>query len=175
VPIVLFGYYNPLFVRGEAAAVAEAADAGVDALLVVDLPVDEAEGLREAAASRGLGVIPLVAPTTSDARLQAIGEARARFPMPFVYYVSMTGVTGAASDESVLVLAGARAAEVQRVTGAPTVVGFGIDSAARARAAAAAAGVVVGSAIVRRIEEGVDAAARAEAVRALVRELRAAV
>lgn len=175
VPIVLFGYYNPLFVRGEDAAVEAAAAAGVDALLVVDLPVDEAEGLRTAAAARGMGVVPLVAPTTTGARLASIAEARARFPMPFVYYVSMTGVTGSGPVDGVLAEAGARAAEVARVTGTPTVVGFGIDTPARARAAAKADGVVVGSAVVRRVEDGKDATARLEAVRALVLELRTAI
>lgn len=176
VPIVLFGYYNPLFVRGEVAVVQAAAAHGVDALLVVDLPVDEAQGLRTAAAVHGVGVVPLVAPTTTDARLRAIAEAAASFPVPFVYYVSMTGVTGGASAESVLADAGARAGAVRDATGRPTVIGFGIDNAARARVAAARAdGVVVGSAIVRRIEEGTTPEARAESVRTLVGELRAAI
>lgn len=175
VPIVLFGYYNPLFVRGEAQAVAAAAAAGVDALLVVDLPVDEADGLRAAAAGVGIGVVPLVAPTSTEARLARIAEAAERYPVPFVYYVSMTGVTGGASAESVLEEAGARAEAVRAVTGRPTVVGFGIDNAARARAASRADGVVVGSAIVRRIEEGESPTVRLEAVRELVRELRSAI
>ena len=154
---------------------AAAAAAGVDALLVVDLPVDEAEGLRAAAARDGLGVVPLVAPTTTAARLERIAAAARDYPVPFVYYVSMTGVTGGASAESVLEEAGRRAEAVRAATGRPTVVGFGIDNAARARAAAGADGVVVGSAIVRRIEEGESTTARAEAVRALVRDLRGAI
>ncbi len=176
VPIVLFGYYNPLFVRGEDAVVKAAAESGVDAFLVVDLPVDEAAGLRTAAAAYDVGVVPLVAPTTTEPRLRAIAEAAGRFPVPFVYYVSMTGVTGSASAESVLAEAGARAGSVHAATGRPTVVGFGIDTPERARAAASQAdGVVVGSAIVRRIEEGTTPAARLDSVRALVRELRGAV
>src|SRR5262249_3286501 len=99
----------------------------------------------------------------------------ASFPVPFVYYVSMTGVTGGAGATDVLEAAGRQAARVRDVTHRPTVVGFGIDSAARARAVAEADGVVVGSAIVRRIERGKDQAERIALVRELVRELRAAV
>lgn len=174
-PIVLFGYYNPLFVRGEETVVALAADAGVDAFLVVDLPLDESSSLRTLAAARGLGVIPLVAPTSRPERVAMIAEAARRFPIPFVYYVSMMGVTGGAGATDVLAEASRQAAQVAKVTGRPTVVGFGIDSAPAAKIAAAeAAGVVIGSAIVRRIEEGASAAARIASVRALVEELRAA-
>lgn len=174
-PIVLFGYYNPLFVRGEAEAVALAADAGVDAFLIVDLPIEESISLRTLAAARGLGVIPLVAPTSTPERISKIAELAKRFPVPFVYYVSMMGVTGGAGITSVLVEASAQAARVRDVTGRPTVVGFGIDSAGAARAAGAKAdGIVVGSAIVRRIEEGTSPAARIAAVREIVKLLREA-
>jgi len=175
-PIVLFGYYNPLFVRGEEDVVATAADAGVDAFLVVDLPLEESVGLRSAAAARGMSVIPLVAPTTRPERVAELAELAKRFPIPFVYYVSMMGVTGGAGAASVLAEAGAQAERVRAVTGRPTVVGFGIDSAAGARAAAERSdGVVVGSAIVRRIEEGSSHEARLAAVKELVAELRGAV
>jgi tryptophan synthase alpha chain len=175
VPIVLFGYYNPLFVRGEEAAVKQAADAGVDALLVVDLPLDAASSLRTTAAARGLGVIPLVAPTTKDDRIAQIAEIAKSAPVPFVYYVSTTGVTGGASPSDVLAEAGANAARVGEATGRPTVVGFGIDSAARATIAARESdGVVVGTALVLRVERGRDRAARLASVRALVEELRKA-
>ena len=175
-PIVLFGYYNPLFVRGEEKAVALAADAGVDALLVVDLPIDESIALRTLAAARGLGVIPLVAPTSTPERIAMIAEVAKQLPVPFVYYVSMMGVTGGAGVTSVLAEAGSQAARVRGVTGRPTVVGFGIDSAAAAKAAGAQAdGVVVGSAIVRRIEESTSPAARLAALRTIVKELRGAI
>ncbi|MDB4945071.1 MAG: Tryptophan synthase alpha chain [Labilithrix sp.] len=174
-PIVLFGYYNPLFVRSEARVVELAADAGVDAFLVVDLPVDEAAGLRTLAAARGLAVIPLVAPTSAEARVAAIADVAKEHPVPFVYYVSMMGVTGGAGVTSVLREAGAQAKRVRALTGCPTVVGFGIDSPAAAQVAAAESdGVVVGSAIVRRIEEGASPEARLAAVRSFVGELRAA-
>lgn len=176
VPIVLFGYYNPLVIRGEEAIVAQIAAAGIDALLVVDLPIDESTPLRTAAKTHGLSVIPLVAPTTRDARVATIAEVAKTFPIPFVYYVSMTGVTGGAGAEDVLAEAGAKAARVREVTGIPTVVGFGIDSAGRARAAGANSdGVVVGSEIVRRIEKGSSPDERLASVRELVRELRAAI
>ena len=176
VPIVLFGYYNPLFVRGEEAAARSVAEAGVDAMLVVDLPVEESMPLRRAAQNLGLGLVPLVAPTTHPDRVSGIAKLSSEFTVPFVYYVSMTGVTGGAGAEAVLRTAGREAGRVRASTKRPTVVGFGIDSAARARLAATEAdGVVVGSEIVRRIESGKTAEDRLASVRALVRELRAAV
>jgi tryptophan synthase alpha chain len=175
-PIVLFGYYNPLFVRGEERVVELAADAGVDAFLVVDLPIGESLSLRTLAAKRGLGVIPLVAPTSRPDRITKIAEVAKQSPVPFVYYVSMMGVTGGAGAVDVLAAAGKQAAHVREVTGRPTVVGFGIDSAVAATAAADGAdGVVVGSAIVRRIEDGTTPEARISAVKAIVAELRAAI
>lgn len=174
VPIVLFGYYNPLFVKGEAAAADAAADAGVDAFLVVDLPLDESHGLRTACARRNVGVVPLLAPTSTDARVASVRDMAARFPVPFVYYVSMTGVTGGAGAASVLSAAGARAAAIRDATALPTVVGFGIDSSERAKLVAGPAdGVVVGSALVRRIEEGKSPDARVSGVRDILRDLRA--
>jgi tryptophan synthase alpha chain len=170
-PIVLFGYYNPLFVRGDARAVRDAAEAGVDALLVVDLPHDEGAELRAAAASSGLAIIPLVTPTSAPARIEALKHATPK--AAFVYYVSVTGVTG--SQAAPLVRASEEAAAVKRTIGAPIVVGFGIDSPAKARDAAKHVdGVVVGTAIVTAIETGADATARKTAVTSLVRSLRSA-
>jgi tryptophan synthase alpha chain len=176
VPIVLFGYYNPLFVRGDEDAARLAASAGIDALLVVDLPVDESMPLRRAAADRSLGLIPLIAPTTVPARVAQVGTLAESFPIPFVYYVSMTGVTGGAGGTDQLATAGAEAARVRETTKRPTVVGFGIDSRERASVAAKEAdGVVVGSEIVRRIERGTSNEERIRSVRELVRDLREAV
>jgi tryptophan synthase alpha chain len=174
VGIVLFGYYNPLFVRGETRAVRDAADAGVDALLVVDLPVEESASLRASAAAFGLGFIPLLAPTSRSARVAAAAQAAKDGPVPFIYYVSVTGVTGSgALDAS---QAGERAAELRSQVDRPVVVGFGIDSAEKARDAARHAdGVVVGTALVRLIEEGRGPAERLAGVERLVRELRAGV
>jgi tryptophan synthase alpha chain len=169
IPLVLFGYYNPLFVRGEEAAARAVAQAGIDALLVVDLPIDESQPLREAAAARDIGVVPLVAPTTKLDRIAKIAEMAGRYPVPFVYYVSMTGVTGGAGASDVLGKAGEEAKRVRELTKRPTVVGFGIDSAERAKIAAKEAdGIVVGSELVRRIERG-------SGFRELVKELRDAI
>jgi tryptophan synthase alpha chain len=174
VGIVLFGYYNPLFVRGEARAAKEAAEAGVDALLVVDLPIEESGALRHAAAAHGVGFVPLLAPTSRADRIAAVREAAAEAPVPFVYYVSVTGVTGTNATDAGK--AGARAAELRAEVGLPVVVGFGIDSREKARGAALGAdGAVAGTALVRAIEDGPTPTARVEAVEKLVRELRAGV
>jgi tryptophan synthase alpha chain len=174
VGIVLFGYYNPLFVAGEARVAREAAEAGVDALLVVDLPIEESGPLRAAAKAHGLGVVPLLAPTSRAERVAAVKAAAAAGGTPFVYYVSTTGVTGVAGVDASG--AGDRAAALRAELGLPVVVGFGIDSRERARAAATHAdGAVVGTAIVRAIEEGMSPAARLAAVERLVLDLRAGV
>jgi tryptophan synthase alpha chain len=174
VGLVLFGYYNPLFVRGEARSASQAAAAGIDAFLVVDLPAEESVGLRDAAAAHGVGVIPLLAPTSGLDRVKAASLAAKRGPTPFVYYVSITGVTGGLSVDAGE--AGVRAESLGKALGRPVVVGFGIDSRTKARAAAKhAAGVVVGTALVKAIENATTPALRLEAVDRLVRELRAGV
>lgn len=174
VPIILFGYYNPLFQHGEERVARAAADAGIDALLVVDLPLDAAGSLRAAAGAHDIAVIPLVAPTTRTERIAEIARVAIEHPIPFVYYVSTTGVTGGAGVVSALADAGAQAARVRELTQIPTVVGFGIDAPERARAASASAdGVVVGTAIVKRIEDSPSESKRIASVRALVGELRA--
>jgi tryptophan synthase alpha chain len=170
--IVLFGYYNPIFVRGEARAAGEAADAGVDALLVVDLPLEDGATLRGAAAARGVGTVPLLAPTSRADRVTATRDVAAQGAVPFVYYVSVTGVTGTSALQAAD--AGSRAAELKAQVGRPVVVGFGIDSRAKARDAARKAdGVVVGTALVRAIEQGPTPAERRRAAETLMRELRA--
>jgi tryptophan synthase alpha chain len=170
VPVVLFGYYNPIFVRGVERFAGDAAASGVDAVLTVDLPIDELAELAAPLAARGVAVVPLAAPTSTPARLARL----AAFAPPFVYYVSMTGVTGAAFRGAA---GGAERIEAIRVAArAPVAIGFGIKTGDDARAAAALAdGVVVGSAIVDRIAsaEG-DVERAAAAVGALVAELRAA-
>lgn len=173
VGLVVFGYYNPIFVYGDERAVQDAAAAGVDALLLVDLPPEEAEPLRALAAARGLGVVPLLAPTSRDERIALVKAAAQKAPVPFVYYVSMTGVTG--RDGVDAAEAGKRAAALHATLGLPVVVGFGIDSSEKAHAAAGAGGradgVVVGSALVRAIEQGSTPQARKESVERIVRDL----
>lgn len=176
VPLVLFGYFNPLFVRGEARAAEEAARAGIDALLVVDLPPEEDHELRAAAAKNGLGIVPLLAPTSTEARIAGLALASPK--APFVYYVSVAGVTG--SGRADLAEASRRAATLRDRIGSPCVVGFGVsDEAGAERAATHADGVVVGTVIVRTIEdaakEGLSVASQADRVRALVARLATAV
>jgi tryptophan synthase alpha chain len=174
VGLVLFGYYNPIFVHGEERTARAAADAGVDALLVVDLPLEESHALREAAAKGGVGFVPLLAPTSRADRVAAVKAVASSGHVPFVYYVSMTGVTG--SDNTDLAHAGARAGELRKNTGLPVVVGFGIDSRAKARDAARLAdGVVVGTAIVRAIEQAPTAEVRLAKVEAMVTDFRAGI
>ena len=171
-PIVLFGYYNPIFVHGIERFAAEAAEAGVDAVLTVDLPIDEIDELRAPLARHGVDIVPLVAPTTGPERLARV---RGLAP-PFVYYISMTGITGAAFRGA----AGGpeRVAVVRQAAEAPVAVGFGIKTAEDAAAVASYAdGVVVGSAVVQRIADigpGAAPGAAVNAVSRFVSELRQA-
>jgi len=168
-PIVLFTYYNPVMAFGETKLPAAARDAGVDAFLVVDLPPEEGEELRRAARDAGIGFIPLLAPTSDRAREDAAFATASGF----IYYVSMTGVTGAVGvsiDE-----ASRRANALRERARLPVVVGFGIDSKEKAEAARrhGVSGVVVGTAIVKAIAAGQSRDARLAGVRKLVAELRA--
>lgn len=166
VPIVLFGYYNPILRYGEARLVRDAKDAGVDGLLVVDLPPEVAAPLTEPLDAADLAYVPLVAPTSTDARIEAAGRAG----RAFLYYVSMTGVTGGAAAD----LAGAavRAKAIQERTQRPVVVGFGVRTGEDVSTLAPhTAGVVVGSAVVRTVAAATDDEARVAAVRACVAEL----
>ncbi len=145
-PIVLMGYYNPIHAHGTARFAKDVAAAGVDGLIVVDLPIEEDEVLRLPAKAQGVDLIRFVTPTTDDVRLaRIVAEASG-----YLYYVSVAGVTGTKSvpeDEVRAALARIRAA-----TGLPTTVGFGIRSPEQAEAIARIAdGVVVGSAIVSRV------------------------
>jgi tryptophan synthase alpha chain len=178
VPLVLFTYYNPVLITGEAKVIERAAAAGIDALLVVDLPPEEGGDLRAAAAAAGLAFVPLVAPTSDEARADTIvGAARAAGGPPgFLYYVSMTGVTGAGLTD--FAAARAHAGALRARSGWPVLVGFGIDGPEAARAAAGAPGdgpdgVAVGTAIVKRIEAAETAAARLRSVKGFLAELRA--
>ncbi|MDB4954549.1 MAG: tryptophan synthase subunit alpha [Myxococcales bacterium] len=146
-PIVLFGYYNPIFVMGQGAFAARAAKAGIDAVLTVDLPIDELAELAQPLAEHGIAVIPLVAPTSTAERIARLATLRA----PFVYYISLTGVTGVRAAAPV---DPARLDQIRQASSAPVAVGFGIRTAAdAARFAAIADGVVVGSALVDRVAE----------------------
>jgi tryptophan synthase alpha chain len=170
VPLVLFGYYNPILARGPERAAREAAAAGVDGVLTVDLALEEAEELDGPLVAAGLDRVPLLAPTTSPER----ARMHARRGSGFAYYVALTGVTGAAHLDPAAV--GRRVAELRPELGAlPLAVGFGVKQPADARAIAPHAdAVVVGTALVAAIESAGDAAARRRAVVDQVAALKAA-
>ena len=147
VPLVLYTYLNPVYAFGFADFHAAASQAGLDGLLILDLPPDELARNAELAAGRGLDSIRLVAPTTPESRLPGIVAGGGGF----IYYVSQTGVTGERSEVATSIDSGVAA--IRRHTGLPVAVGFGISKPEHVRTVAAAAdGVVVGSAIVRQIE-----------------------
>jgi tryptophan synthase alpha chain len=166
IPIVLFGYYNPILAYGEEKLCRDAAAAGIDALLVVDLPPEEIAPLRVAAKGAGLALVPLVAPTSSESRI----ELAASVADSFIYYVSLTGVTGAASAN--FAEASARAQRIKQRTHKPVVIGFGVNTGKDvAQLARGADGVVVGSALVKAVEAASDRAQAIASVRELVRDL----
>ncbi|MHB8772737.1 MAG: tryptophan synthase subunit alpha [Syntrophales bacterium] len=170
IPIVLFGYFNPILSYGPERFAADAAAAGADGLLVVDLPPEEAGELRRYTDPAGLAFITLVAPTTDPARARKI----LRGATGFVYYISVTGVTGTAVPDPEEVRA-----DVERLRGLttlPVAVGFGISTPEQATAIASAAdGVVIGSALVRLIAEKSAGPDLIAAVAAYARSIRRAI
>jgi tryptophan synthase alpha chain len=170
-PIILMGYYNPIYSCGVEKFLREAKSAGIDGLIVVDLPPEEDEELCLPALKAGLNFIRLATPTTDDQRLPTV----LRNTSGFVYYVSIAGITGTRSAANADV--SAAVARLKRHTQLPVAVGFGIKTAEQAEAIARAAdGAVVGSALVGCIAQHVksDGSASAQAVTdtlALVREL----
>lgn len=147
IPIVLMGYYNPVFRYGTAKFAADAAAAGVDGVLLVDLPPEEAGEFSKAASAAGLDLISLLTPTSDDRRIEKV----ARLGSGFIYYISVTGVTGA--RESVEGSISEKVAEIRKRIPLPVAVGFGISNPAQAASVAGMAdGVVVGSAIVKLFE-----------------------
>ncbi len=170
VPVVLFGYFNPLLQRGLRRAVDECKSAGVDGLLVVDLPLDEADELGPLLTDAGLCRIPLLAPTTTLERARMILS----HATGFAYYVALTGVTGAGHLDASAV--GARLDALRPLSPVPLAVGFGISDAAGARAVAPSAdAVVVGSALIAAVERASGPVARRHAAAALVTQLKEAI
>jgi tryptophan synthase alpha chain len=154
-PIVLMGYYNPIYSYGVDRFLVDALAAGVDGLIVVDLPPEEDEELCVPALAAGLSFIRLATPTTDDKRLPTVLANTSGF----VYYVSIAGITGTRAPDTTAVAAAV--ARIKRHTGLPIAVGFGVRTPDQAAAIAAAAdGVVVGSAIVERIAAGLGADGR---------------
>lgn len=174
-PIVLMGYFNPIYTYGVERFLAEARAAGVDGLIVVDLPPEEDEELCLPALRAGLAFVRLATPTTDDRRLPAVLQNTSGF----VYYVSITGITGTATPDFGKVAAAVE--RIKRHTPLPVVVGFGVKTGAHAAAIAEGAdGVVVGSALVEAVRTSLDGDGRATprtvgAVAALVGDLAAGV
>ncbi|NRB17423.1 MAG: tryptophan synthase subunit alpha [Rhodobacteraceae bacterium] len=148
-PIVMMGYYNPIYSRGVDKFLVDAKAAGVDGLIIVDLPPEEDAELCIPAQQAGLNFIRLATPTTDDARLPRVLQNTSGF----VYYVSITGITGAAEAEAGDV--GPEVARIKAATDLPVIVGFGINTPERAQTIASISdGAVVGSAIVSQIGAG---------------------
>jgi tryptophan synthase alpha chain len=157
-PIVLMGYYNPIYIYGVDRFLVDAKAAGVDGLIVVDLPPEEDDELCIPALKAGLNFIRLATPTTDDKRLPAVLNNTSGF----VYYVSITGITGSAAPDAGKVAAAV--GRIKRHTALPVAVGFGVRDAASARAIAEGAdGVVVGSALVDALRKSLDSQGRAQA------------
>ena len=174
-PIVLMGYYNPIYIYGVERFLADAVAAGVDGLIVVDLPPEEDTELCLPAIAAGLNFIRLATPTTDDRRLPAVLANTSGF----VYYVSITGITGAAAPDARRVAEAV--ARIKRHTTLPVAVGFGVKNAASAAVIARGAdAVVVGSALVEQVRTSLDAAGHptagtVAAVTGLVAEIAAGV
>ena len=157
-PLVLMGYYNPIYIYGVDKFLVDAKSAGVDGLIIVDLPPEEDSELCLPAMKAGLNFIRLATPTTDDKRLPAVLANTSGF----VYYVSITGITGSASADTVQV--GEAVARIKRHTRLPVCVGFGIRTPEAARGIAQSAdGAVVGTALVDALRASLDAEGRATA------------
>jgi tryptophan synthase alpha chain len=157
-PLVLMGYYNPIYIYGVDRFLRDAKSAGVDGLIVVDLPPEEDEELCLPALKAGMNFIRLATPTTDDKRLPAVLANTSGF----VYYVSITGITGAAMADPAKVTAAV--ARIKRHTKLPVAVGFGVRTAEQAATIASGAdGVVVGSALVNALKTSLDRDDRATA------------
>jgi tryptophan synthase alpha chain len=155
-PLVLMGYYNPIYIYGVDKFLADAKTAGVDGLIIVDLPPEEDDELCIPALKAGLNFIRLATPTTDDKRLPAVLANTSGF----VYYVSIAGITGAAAADSKVV--GEAVARIKRHTKLPICVGFGIRTPEAARAIAEKAdGSVVGTALVDALQGSLDSEGRA--------------
>jgi tryptophan synthase alpha chain len=168
VPLVLMGYANVFLTMGEERLAAAAAEAGVDGVIVVDLPPEEGDALFGALERRGVDAVLLAAPTTRPARLERL----ARETRGFLYYVSLTGVTGARADLAQGFEEMVR--QVRAVSDVPVCVGFGVSTPEHAaRVGRVADGVVVGSALIDRLERAASAEAAVDEAMRFVAELKA--
>lgn len=172
-PLILMGYANPVHAMGYEAFAAAAAEAGIDGTIIVDLPPEEDEPLRVAYAAHALSVIRLATPTTTETRMVKVAAGASGF----LYYVAVTGVTGAGSADPAAIRDGV--AMAARVSGLPVCVGFGVRSGAQAAAMAEIAdGVVVGSALVDHAAKAAESGRYGDAalgMGALAKELSTAI
>jgi len=166
-PIVLFGYYNPFYQYGLKKLCIEARQAGIDGLLVVDLPPEEATDLKNETQEQQLDLIFLLAPTSTDDRIRRV----AKLASGFIYYVSVTGVTGA--RESLAEMIDKNVARIKNAAQLPVGVGFGISKPEHIRAMLPFAdAIIVGSAIIKIVEEHLDKPGLNESVGAFIRSLK---
>jgi tryptophan synthase alpha chain len=168
-PVALMSYYNPLLHRGEATVAAQLAEAGGDAVIAPDLPIEEDASMRDALAARQLDLVPFLAPTSSETRIAAVAALSP--PPAFIYCVALVGVTGARAGVSDTL--GAFLARVGRATDVPLVVGFGIARPEHVRSAHehGASGVIVASALVDLVDTAPEPL---EAARAYLGTMKAA-
>jgi tryptophan synthase alpha chain len=169
IPIILFGYYNPIYRYGNEAFAARASAVGVDGILVVDLPMEESFELRRYTDRMGMDFISLIAPTTNDSRIERI-VSRAK---GFLYYITVTGVTGTAKPEPADIEREVK--RIRRLSNLPVVAGFGISTPQQvAEIAPLADGIVIGSAIVRMIADNQGKEGLPQLVSSYIGEIRKA-
>ena len=167
IPIVLFGYYNPIFAYGTKKFAQAAKKAGVDGVLVVDLPPEEAQELRAHTDAAGIDFISVIAPTTGEKRLRKIAAAATGF----LYYISITGVTGTAAPRIEDIKR--EVSKIRKITKLPLAVGFGISNPKQAQEIAGFAdGIVIGSAVVRLIDENKNNSDLVEIVSQYISEIK---
>ncbi|MFH1626028.1 MAG: tryptophan synthase subunit alpha [Pseudomonadota bacterium] len=167
IPIILFGYYNSFFIYGAEKFAKDAEHAGVDGVLVLDLPPEEADELKVYIDKAGLDIIFLLAPTSTEDRISLITKKASGF----IYYVSVTGVTGARTSLDLHIEE--HVSKVKQFTDLPVAVGFGISTPEQASMVATwADGVIVGSAIVKTIEENLGSPRMVKTVGQFVRSLK---
>ena len=170
IPLVLMTYYNTVFKYGVSEFVKDANDAGVDGIIVPDLPPEEGEGIIEEGKKKGLDTIFLLAPTSTRERIKMVASVSTGF----IYYVSLTGVTGA--RESLPETVEASVNKIRKTTDKPIAVGFGISTPEQAkRIASFADGVIVGSAIVSAVEKNINNPALIETVSGFVKNLKSGI
>lgn len=170
IPVVLFGYYNPIFAYGNEQFAKDAKKSGVDGILIVDLPPEESNELRKYTDPASIDFISLVAPTTSLSRTKIIAKKAGGF----IYFISITGVTGSAIPDDISSIA-KDVDRIRTVTKLPIVVGFGISTPSQAREISKFAdGIVIGSAFVKLINDNKNKPDMLEIISSYAKELKSA-